>query len=74
VSPHPSRDCQLSRLAIAITIPVTHTAKAENSRRSLRRKAMLAPPLASPCWTHPDTPWDCPWSDTRHKGQKFEGD
>src|SRR5262245_29573249 len=36
VSPHPSHDSQLSRLAIAITIPVTHAAKAENSTRSIR--------------------------------------
>src|SRR5262245_48183929 len=72
--PHPSHDSQLSRLAIAITIPVTHAAKTENSRRSLRRKAILAPPSASPCRTHPDTPWDCPWSDTRHRGQQFAGD
>src|SRR5262245_16245507 len=70
--PHPSHDSQLSRLAIAITIPVTHAAKTENSRRSLRRKAILASPSASPCRTHPDTPWDCPWSDTRHRGKNLQ--
>jgi hypothetical protein len=54
--PHPSHESQLmSRLAIAITIPVAHPAKHKNSRRSLRRKAILAPTLASPCWIHPDT-------------------
>src|SRR5262245_1507521 len=35
--PHPSHDSQLmSRLAIAITIPVTHAVKTENSTRSVR--------------------------------------
>jgi hypothetical protein len=44
----PSHDSQLSKLAIAITIPVAHAAKHKNSRRSLRRKAILAPTLAFP--------------------------
>src|SRR5262245_22564113 len=70
--PHPSHDSQLSRLAIAITIPVSHVAKAKNSTKSVRIVGIPTPPLASPCWTHPDTPWDCPWSDTRHKGQNLQ--
>src|SRR5262249_28300176 len=42
----------LSRLAIAITIPVTHPAKHTTSRRSLRRKGMRASPQP-PRTAHP---------------------
>jgi len=40
---------QLSRLATAITIPVTNASKQENSTRSLRSARIIAPPLRLPC-------------------------
>jgi hypothetical protein len=47
--PHPSHDSQLmSRLAIAITIPVTHTAKAENSTKSVKSVGTPTPPPFPP--------------------------
>src|SRR5262245_42420576 len=51
---------QLSRLAIAITIPVTHTAKTENSTRSVRSVGIPTPPLCLPVQLHFDTPRHCP--------------
>src|SRR5215831_18773948 len=42
----------MTRLATTITIPVASAAKQENSRRSLRRKGMLTPPLHLPCAGH----------------------
>src|SRR5215510_14818892 len=47
--PHPSRDNYLSRLAIAITIPVTHVVKQKNSRRSPTSVGISRLALYLPC-------------------------
>ena len=56
----PSHDSQLSKLAIAITIPVTHVAKTENSTRSVTSVGIPTPPLCLPVQLHLDTPRHCP--------------
>ena len=44
----------------AITIPVTHVAKRENSTRSVRSVGIPTPPLCLPVQLHLDTPRHCP--------------
>ena len=63
--PHPSHDSQVSRLAIAITSPVTHAARTENSRRSPRSVGISRLPYTSPVHVHLGIPKVWPSFDAR---------
>jgi hypothetical protein len=62
------RAAQLSRLATAITIPVMHGAKPENSTKSVKSISIVTPPRLTPLLRdHLDIPRECLWSGSRHK-------
>src|SRR5262249_45370494 len=45
-------------------------AQAKNHTRA--SLSFLAPPQPPRGRPNPDTPWDCPWSDTRHRGKNLQ--